>query len=421
MNKPADQSTLGDAEVAKTLGLGKGRRRRRWLLWVVALLAILGVAAYFVSSGLHRTLDRSAFETAEIRRGSLSLVVAATGEIKPINQVEVGAEISGLIAEIFVDYDDRVTRGQELARLDTSQLSARVLQARANLAQAKAGVLQAEATVKESEAAYKRTATLAERSIASTQELDARDAALARARAGVESAKATVQVAEAELAVAESNLDKATIRSPIDGTVLDRRVEVGQTVAASLQTPVLFVLAEDLSRMELHVGIDEADIGRVNVGQEAKFTVDAYPDRTFEARVREVRNAPQRVNNVVTYPGILSVPNEELLLKPGMTADTDIVTRVIENALRVPNSALRFTPPGQKFEPLPPAEGGAKLGRVWVWRGGPKPVTVTMGESDGSYTEVLDGKIAVGDVVLTNLASGDAGRKLSLSIGPPRR
>ncbi|NWG44971.1 MAG: efflux RND transporter periplasmic adaptor subunit [Alphaproteobacteria bacterium] len=421
MGKARETETTKAEAVAKTLGL-QGRRRggRLWLL--AGGLLLLAVAGAFLFGRGGAVLGLGAYETAQPARDALVLTVAATGEIRPINEVEVGAEISGLIAEVLVDYNDRVTEGQVLARLDTEQLEARVLSARANLAQARAGVLQAEATVTEARAAQKRTSALAERSIASAQELDVRDAALARAQAGVESAKAVVMVAEAELAVAESNLRKTEIRSPVDGIVLDRRIEPGQTVAASFQTPVLFVLAQDLTQMELHVDIDEADIGRVREGQQARFTVDAFPRETFTAEVTQIRNAPQKVNNVVTYQGILFLHNPGLLLKPGMTADTDIITQTIENALLVPNASLRFTPPTEEFAPLPPAEGEERLGRVWVWRtGGPEPVPLILGESDGSRTEILKGDLAETDTVLVNLKSGSAASGGGFRFGPPRR
>jgi HlyD family secretion protein len=414
----AEQVT-GD-NIQQTLGLGRTRvARGRWAVGVVlALLLLLLLYAFFF------TEDGAAspgYRATEVTRGDLTLTVTATGTLQPLNQVEVGSEVSGTIARVAVDFNDPVQIDQILAQLDTSTLVNRIVEGKASLQSAEARVREAEATELEKQAALKRCRELAKQRMCSDNDVDAAVAAYARARAGVMSAQAQVAIAEAVLSGYQSNLDKATIRSPINGIVLDRKVETGQTVAASFQTPVLFTLAEDLSRMELIVDIDEADIGRIRDGLEATFTVDAFPERTFSATITQVRHAPQTVEGVVSYETVLSVNNDELQLLPGMTATAEVITRQVHDALLIPNAALRYTPPvtqqstqrsGSLLSQLfprrrterstqPRAEPGMTR-TIWLLQQGqPQALSIKLGDSDGMQTEVVAGELSPGMAVIT--------------------
>lgn len=397
-------------------------RSRRWI-WRGGLLAalILAVVVYLLLMPAGDQAWR--FETAEVQQGDLTVTVTATGTVQPVNQVDVGSELSGTIETVLVDFNDRVQRNQVLAKLDTDRLEAQVIEARASLESARAKVEEARATVVETRVRYQRCEKLAARQLCTAEELDTARAALARARAAEASARAQVAVAQATLEVNETNLGKAEIRSPIDGLVLQRQIEPGQTVAASLQAPVLFTLAEDLTHMELHVAVDEADVGKIAEGQIARFTVDAYPDRSFDASIAQVRFAPQTVEGVVTYETVLSVDNSDLLLRPGMTATAVITVQQLQNVVLVPNAALRFTPPvitktrstgggifGSMFrrphtEHRRPesSEGNQK---VWLLSDGqPLAVPVKAGASDGMFTELRSGELRPGQQVIVDAIS----------------
>ncbi len=411
----------------------QGNRRPAWRrpgAWglAIAVVAVAIIALQWLS------VDRTAVEyrTAEAKRGDLTIRVTATGTLQPVNQVEVGSELSGMIERVHVDYNDRVTRGQVIAELDTVRLEAQVFQARASLASAEARREEAHATVLETAARFRRCAQLAARQLCSQEELDTLQAAQTRAKAGEMSAEAEVSVARATLDAFDTDLSKAKIRSPVDGVVLKREIEPGQTVAASLQTPVLFVLAEDLARMRLHVFVDEADIGQVREGQSAAFSVDAWPGRRFPAEIIQVRVAPQQVEGttVVSYEALLSVDNSELMLLPGMTATADIIVQEIRDALLAPNAALRFTPPpvdtaqpagGNVLTDLfirPPRQrtpqrtvrdvpGGERP--LWTLaQGDPAMITVRTGATDGRYTEIVeivDGELGAGTALITGIVS----------------
>jgi HlyD family secretion protein len=324
------------------------------------------------------------------------------------------------VRTVLVDYNSPVEPGQVLAELDTDRLDATLASSRAQLAAAQARVAEARATVEEMLGNYQRRQTLAERNVVSSQELAIAKAAYDRAIASHASAVAQVQVAEAEVQVNETNLSKACICSPISGIVLDRNIDPGQTVAASLQAPILFTIAEDLSQMELRVDVDEADVGQAGVGQRASFTVDAYPGRRFPAEIRDIRYAPEIVEGVVTYKAVLIIDNSERLLRPGMTATADIVVQEVEEVLLVPNAALRFAPPSEeeagsslnvleRLIPRPPRfrtasppgpDGPERV--VWVLREGVATgVAVTLGQSDGRSTEIVAGDLAAGEPVIT--------------------
>lgn len=407
---------------------GGGKRSRRMFLWGGLVLAAVGL---FLFWGSDRNAAKVQYLTQPAAMGDLTVTVTATGNLQPINQVDVGSELSGIVRTVEADYNDSVTKDQVLARLDTSKLEAQVLQSKASLAAAKAKVAQIRATIREARAKLDRLKKLGKlsnsRGVSST-DLEVAEAVLARAEADEAGAEAEAARAAAVLDANQTDLSKAVIRSPINGVVLTRSVEPGQTVAASLQAPVLFTLAEDLAEMSLHVDVDEADVGRVAVGQTADFAVDAYPDRSFPARVVQVRFGPKTVEGVVTYETLLNVDNGDLSLRPGMTATAEIVVQKIENALLAPNAALRFTPaesdgaPGRrkggiltKLFPRPPRGGDKRRGeagadrqkqRVWTLRDGePVPVSVSIGMTDGIRTQITDGEVRSGMELVTDAVS----------------
>jgi len=409
-----------DADIAQVLNVVQAaHRRRRLVRWgmLAVLLVVLALGAVYWMSGKEgRTVQ---YRTEVVRRGELTVNVTATGTLEPVTQVEVGSEVSGTIKSVNVDYNARVKKGQVLAQLDTEQLKAKLTQSEASLQLAQAGVKEAEATVKETRGKLLRDRELLKSGMCSQEECDASEATYARAQAALERARAQVVEARAALAANRNSLNKATIRSPIDGIVLKRDVEPGQTVAASFQTPVLFILAENLTQMELHVAIDEADVGQITPGLKASFSVDAYPDRHFPATITDVHYAPQTVEGVVTYETILAVDNSDLTLRPGMTATAEITVQTLKDALLVPNAALRYTPPEapakkrssslldaimprRPHAPRTQKEPGTRQ-RVWTLLDGePVAVAVTTGATDGRMTQVLNTDLAPGTEVITD-------------------
>lgn len=415
-----------DADLAAALGRDRPPGRlaigRRTLLWgggAVAALALAGIA--IAVSG--RPAAGPAYVTMPTARGALTETVTATGTVQPTIKVDVSSELSGTTRRVLVDYNSAVKVGQVLAELDTDKLRATVESSRARLVASKAHVAEAQATVEEKLNDFQRKKALAEKQFTSGQDLGAAKAAYERAVAVLASARADVGVAEAELKLNETNLEKAYIRSPIDGVVLKRNVDPGQTVASSLQAPVLFSIAEDLRNMELQVDVDEADIGKVKEGQIATFGVDAYPDRRFPATIRVLRYAPETVQGVVTYKAVLNVDNAELLVRPGMTATADITVKEVKDAVLAPNAALRFSPPpGEansrasflkrflpgmpQFRPPSQKQEAGPNRTLWVLRNGkPAAVPVVVGASDGKMTEIVKGDIAPPEAVVVDSAA----------------
>jgi HlyD family secretion protein len=427
------ETTATSTDIARTLG-DTGTVPppwQRWIKWGVAALVILGVVLFLRARGGD---GEPHYVTQDVTQGDMTVTVTATGNLEPRNQVDIGSELSGTVRSVSVDFNDVVKAGQVLAVLDTTRLKAQVLQAQSALASAQAKVLQSQATVKEARANYARLLKVRELSgnkLPSQQDLDVAESTVARAEGDAAASLAAVEQARANLDAVKTDLSKAEIRSPINGVILVRSVEPGQTVAASLQAPVLFTAAEDLKKMELHVAVDEADVGSIEVGQQATFSVDAFPNRTFSARITEVHFASNNTQSssssatgsaaasatstgVVTYETVLEVDNSELLLRPGMTATAEIVTTNIKDALLVPNAALRYTPEGadlgmpsaqqQQRSPLSslmpqfPRRGGAsgqqggqrRFGRAWILEDG-KPALVLFkpGPTDGRVTQVL--------------------------------
>jgi HlyD family secretion protein len=351
------------------------------------------------------------FETAKLARGNLTVTVSATGKLAPGNKVDVGTEVSGKVDQILVDSNDLVKKGQLMAVINTDTVEAQLDQFRASLAQARASLATARATVQQNEAKRARYRTLQSTGAASTQDLQTAEADYARAIAQVAEAQGKIQSAQAQVTNSQTQIAKAQIMAPIDGVVLSRAVSIGQTVQASFSAPVLFTLASDLSVMQLSIDIDEADIGTVREGQKATFTVDAFPNRKFNAELVTLYNSPTTANGVVTFPGSLLVDNRSLLLRPGLTATAEILVAEVKNVLLVPNAALRFTPPPAALDnkPAPPPakpQEGKTLGRVWVQvNNKPEHRDLVLGGTDGISTQILSGKIAVGDTVLTDIRS----------------
>jgi HlyD family secretion protein len=407
---------------------------KRWVGWgAIALLAIVIGFFLFGRGGGAGTK----YTTQEVTRGNLTVTVTATGNLEPRNQVDIGSELSGTIRSVTADVNDTVKAGQVLTKLDTSRLEAQVLQAQSSLASAEARVLQSAAGSKEARANLARLQKVRELSgnkLPSQQDMDVAESVVAQSEGEEAAARASVAQAKANLDAVKTDLAKTDIKSPINGIVLVRSVEPGQTVAASLQAPVLFTLAEDLKKMELHVAVDEADIGSVEVGQKATFTVDAFPNRQFQATITRVDFASNNTQKsassgssqssgsssatstgVVTYETVLEVDNSDLLLRPGMTATAEIVTTNIQGAVLVPNAALRFTPEGVDVPGAPNAQasrgplsalmpsmprrffggqqrGGGRMGRVWVLEDGKPALAIFRpGATDGRMTQVLEG------------------------------
>lgn len=378
--------------------------RRRWFMIGAPVALVLLVLLSLLGGG-----TGTAYKTQAPAIGTLTVTVSATGTVQPLDQVDVGAEITGRVAELHADYNDQVKQGQVLARLDTTSLAAKVAQSEANLLSAEASVAEAKAALRLAEVTAQRTSALADNRYASQQARDRDLAELARARAALQSAEAGVKVAEAILSSDRSTLDKATIRSPVDGVVISRSIELGQTIVASLQTPVLFTVARDLAAMELNLDVDEADIGHIAVGQKATFSVDAYPTRRFDAEVTSVRLAPKSEQGVVTYQVLARVANPDLALRPGMTATADVIGAVRQNVLLVPNGALRFTPPDQVGAALPALS--PDQGRLWLDDSGtPKEMVVRLGLSDGRQTEVSAPGLSPETPVITDIQRPTATR-----------
>ena len=417
--------------------LGTDQPARWWArpsLWIG--LAVLAAAAGGIYYWQAQKESNAApvYVTEALRKGNLTLTVAANGTIVPTRVVSIGSELSGTVKRVLVDVNDVVKKGQVLVELDTAKLDDQVLRSRAALASAQAQLAQTNATVKEARAGlarFEEVSRLSGGKVPSATELDGARATLERAVAGEASASATVAEARATLSTDETNLSKASIRSPINGVVLTRTVDPGNAVAASLQAVTLFTIAEDLAQLRLEVAVDEADVGAVKVGQKASFTVSAYPSRRYPARITRVAFGSTKTDNVITYTTWLEVDNTELSLRPGMTAASTIVATERNNVLLVPNTALRFTPATaagaapaasgsvvSKLMPrMPPRSGGrraagngnAAVRQIWVLQDGQAvALAVTPGISDGRMTEVSGPELKEGMAVITDQRAAGA-------------
>lgn len=451
----------------------QGRKSRFWILLVV-IGACLGLAAWAFFHGQHHVQYR----TIAVERGNMDATISATGNPNAVVTVQVGSQVSGNIMELDADFNSKVRKGQLIARIDPQIFQARVDQARAtvdsarsavlnagamvqkseadvasaqaNVAAAKDAVAKARVTVLDAKAKLGRRVQLAAEGVLSKEDretaqatydeavasqqtaqaqqtaaqsaLQAAQAQLSVSRSQQVSAQSQVKQAQASLEQAQIDLDHTYIRAPVDGTVVSRKVDVGQTVAASLAAPTLFEIAQDLTKMQVDTNVDEADVGKVRVGQTATFTVDAYPNNVFRGEVTAIRKAPINTQNVITYDVVVSVANPDLKLFPGMTANVKILVDRRENALKVPNAALRFRPPDAP-PPAGPKRGGQPAQTVWVLTedGKAQPVPVKPGLSDGMFTEVKAGNLHEGDKAIVGMISKEEGSNPALGGGSRKR
>jgi HlyD family secretion protein len=393
--------------------------RKRFLLIAAVLVAIsVSVAAYYRSNAQQGTQ----FVTAPVMRGSVVQTVAATGTLQAVTTVQVGSQVSGTIKALHADFNSEVKKGQIIAELDPSLFQTQVEQAQASLLRLQADVDRAKVDIEDTQSKLQRAEELWSQQLISRADFETAQAAARQAQAAVKSAEAQVVQARAALNQNQVNLQHTIIRAPIDGVVISRSVDVGQTVASSLQAPTLFVIANDLARMQVNASIDESDIGRIAAGQPVTFSVDAYPGEKFTGKVSQVRLEPKVESNVVSYTTIIDVPNPSLKLKPGMTATVNVETARADDVLKVPTSALRFTPPGAEDAPAPRAarNGG---GRVWILDSDlARPVPVRPGISDGATTALVEAPFDEGARVITGTASsGTASAQSSSPFIPQRR
>jgi len=374
-------------------------RRHTWLIAGLLSLAVLAaVAAVWWLATAEATVQYTA---APVTRGDVTRAVTATGTVNPVLTIIVGSYVSGVIQELSCDYNTKVTSGQICAKIDPRPYQTVVDQNKANLLQAKAQLDKDKANLAYAQLTYDRNAQLVQTNAVSKDTFDNAKSALDQARAQIGVDEATIAQREAQLATAQVNLEYTNIVSPVDGTVVSRNVTMGQTVAASFQTPTLFLIATDLTKMQIDTNVSESDIGGIKDDNKALFTVDAFPKRTFAGSVSQVRQSPQTVQNVVTYDVVVSVDNSDLTLKPGMTAATRIIVDQRSDVLRVPSQALRYAPAGVQRSTNRRANAGDQ-GRVWVLRDDkPVRVPVTAGLDDDTYTEIVKGDLLVGDQVIT--------------------
>jgi HlyD family secretion protein len=402
----------------------KKSKKRTVLLALGFLFVVSGLCYYFLFNKNEQ--KEISYVTSKIKKGDLSVLVAATGNLNPTNSVDIGIEVSGTIKEIYVDFNDEVKIGQVLAKLDTTKLQSQVDSSKASLTIAKANLKENEVNVKSKKLNYTRTLKMFEQSngkYPSQNVLDESKFNYDSALSSYESMKAKVNQAEFNLKTDEQNLQKAVVKSSINGIVLNRAVEVGQTVAASMSTPTLFTLAKDLSKMDLIVSIDEADVADIKKDLNVTFTVDAYPKETFKGKIKQVRLNPVEVNGVVTYETVVLVDNEKLLLRPGMTASAEIVTKESKDKLLIPNSALRFKPilnnekkDGVKLvgpnRPMIKREAKSvekkEFTNLWILKDKkPERVRVKVLDTNGKFTSIESKDLNVGDEVIISQSSDD--------------
>ena len=376
---------------------------------VIALA--LATAGYYLFFKKEAALS---YRTEKLTRGEIVSGVTASGAINAVKTVQVGAQVSGIISRLHVDFNSRVRKGEIIAEIDPALFQAQMEQARAALVMAEANTVKAQASLAQAAQANKRATSLSAQGIISTEDREAAEANLDSAAAQVGAAKAAAEQQKAALSMAKANLDYTRITAPVDGVVIYRAVDEGQTVAASFQTPTLFTIAADLTKMQIDANVNEADIGRVREGMKGAFTVDAFPGEPFEGVVAQVRNSPLTLQNVVTYDVVIRVDNSSLKLRPGMTANVSIVTIRKESVLKAPNAALRFRPPGMKKEREPEKPGKPGIG-LWIMeKGEPRRIKIKTGAGDGTYTEAISDELKEGMEVILDTAGG--GKK---SQSPP--
>lgn len=374
---------------------------------IILVLVFIGLFFFFKKGG-----KTTAYVTQTADRGDIRSTVSATGTVNAVTTVLVGTQVSGKIKQLFVDFNSNVKKGQLLALVDPASFEAQVAQASANLSMARANLEKSKVALHDTQITFDRNKILYAKNFISKSDLDTSETNYLSAQAQIKASEAQVEQAQAALNLARTNLRYTRIISPVNGTVISRSIDVGQTVAASFQTPTLFTIAQDLTKMQIDTNVDEADIGRIRVNQRVTFTVDAYPDLTFKGNVSEIRNAPTTVQNVVTYDVIVKVDNAELKLRPGMTANVSVIIDDKKNVLRIPNAALRVTLQDKEL-----AASARKSTGIWVLEDQkPKRVELTLGISDNRFTEVLSGNISINSRIIVEVTGKD-----QKTNGQPRR
>jgi HlyD family secretion protein len=394
---------------------------------IIIALSVIIVIAAVVFLVLQKKDGGQKFITEKITRGDIKSTVLATGTVNAVTTVQVGTQVSGTIKQLFADFNSPVKKGQLLAQIDPAIFEAQVGQAQANLQAAKANLEKSQVAVSDTKNTLNRNKALYVKNFIAKSDLDTAETNYLSAEAQVKSSQAQIEQAQAALDSAAINLKYTRILSPVNGTVISRNVDIGQTVAASFQTPTLFTIAQDLTKMQIDSSVDEADIGQVAVGQNVTFTVDAYREITFTGKVSEVRNAPITVQNVVTYDAVITVDNTNLRLKPGMTANVTIEIEVKKSVLRVPNAALRFKPPMLTAKSVGnySDQQGSKLPKgtsVWLLENKePKSVKITTGINDGNYREIISGDLREGQqIILDLMGSSNKKNDSAAGAGGPR-
>jgi len=380
------------------------RVMKKKIFLVIIPITILAIILYFV---LGNQENGPKFRTEKVTRGTIVAAVTSTGTVNAVTTVLVGTQVSGTIKNLYVDFNSPVKKGQLIAQIDPATFEAQVDQARANWVSAKANVDKSETSLVDTKRTFERNKQLFAKGYVARSDLDTAETNYESAKSQVGVSKAAVAQTLAALKTAEINLQYTRIISPVDGIVISRNVDIGQTVAASFQTPTLFNIAQDLTKMQIDSSVVEADIGKIKVEMPVEFTVDAYPDTTFKGKVAVIRLAPIVVQNVVTYDVVVLVDNPDFKLKPGMTANVSIITSAKDNVLRIPNAALRFSPSdGRKAAP----EKGEKGTAVWIVDAEKqKRVKIAAGISDGSYTEIVSGDLKEGqELIVESLTKGKA-------------
>ncbi len=369
------------------------------------IIPIMVVFLLFIPFIINKKSTKVQYITDTVKERTITQIVEATGTIEPVNTVDIGAQVSGMISKIYVDFNSEVKKGQLLAQIDTSLFEAQLQQATANINNAKAALSKNNAQLEYDTKTYNRYKNLYSRNLISKNDLDSAEAAYKSDVAQVSAAKASILQAEANYKTAAANMRYTKITSPVDGIVISKEVEEGQTVAASFQTPTLFTVAEDLDTMKIETSVSEADIGKVKVGQDVNYTLDGYPDNIFKGIVTQVRLSPKTESNVVTYTVIIGVENEDNKLMPGMTANVSIITNKAENVLTVPNSALKFTI----------ADNKQKYEQKGIWidnKGKPQRINITTGLSDDSFTQIITDEITAGDkIYIGKISKGNKNQK----------
>ena len=392
---------------------------------ILFIILIVGAGAFFGFRTYQAKKQTPRYKTEAVTRGSIISQVIATGTVNPVTLVQVGSQVSGTIIKLYADFNSVVRQGQVIAQIDPALFQAKVDQSEADLKNARASLEKEKTSLADNLRTFKRYQALLKDNLVSQNDLDQAQLKYDLSLAQVKVAEAQIETAKANLSSAKTNLNYTTIRSPVNGTVVARNVDVGQTVAASLQAPTLFTIAQDLTNMQVDTNVDEADIGRLKVNQAATFTVDSYPGEMFKAKVSQVRNAPTTVQNVVTYDVVLGVRNTELKLKPGMTANVSVIIEEKDGIIKIPNAALRFK------MPVPPSKSKniEELKKKWkgwsmLWtlesENKPRPTFIKSGINDGQYTEMAQGRLKEGDLIITDLLTDKDKKSASGQQSAPR-